>query len=158
MPHSNFILGGIAVTIRKRVFCATVATVGFLGSSIFCAPVAQQAAQAPQGAPTKVHQALQADLAVLADHETLVQVADFPANGGTPWHIHPDGHEIAYVMEGIWIAEADGKPTQTLKAGDSVYIPPNLVHRAYNDASGPTKIVVVRIKPKGKPVTTPFNR
>ena len=106
----------------------------------------------------RVHQALQAELAGLPDHETLVQVAEFPADGGTPWHIHPDGHEIAYVWEGIWIAEADGRPTQHLKAGDSVYVPPNLVHRAFNDGSGLTKIIVVRIKPKGQPVTTPLKR
>ena len=108
--------------------------------------------------PTKVLQPLQSALAGMPDQETLVQVVEFRANGGTPWHIHPDGHEIAYVVEGLWIAEADGKETRTLKAGDSVYVPPNLVHRAYNDASGPTKIIVVRIKPKGKPVTTPFAR
>ena len=113
---------------------------------------------AQQAPPTKVLQPLQSDLAGLPDQETLVQVVEFPANGGTPWHIHPDGHEIAYVLEGIWIAEADGKETRTLKAGDSVYVPPNLVHRAYNDSSGPTKIIVVRIKPKGKPITTPVSR
>ena len=106
-----------------------------------------------QSPPTKVHQALQADLASMPDQETLVQVVDFPAGGGTPWHTHPDGHEIAYILEGIWIAEADGIPTKHLKAGDSVYVPPNVVHRAFNDASGPTKILVVRIKPKAQLVT-----
>jgi quercetin dioxygenase-like cupin family protein len=106
-----------------------------------------------QSPPTKVHQALQAELSGMLDQETLVQVVDFPAGGGTPWHTHPDGHEIAYILEGIWIAEADGIPTKHLKAGDSVYVPPNVVHRAFNDASGPTKILVVRIKPKGQPVT-----
>ena len=117
---------------------------------------AQQAP--PQGQPTKVQQPLQTDLAGLPDHETLVQVVDFPANVSTPWHTHPDGHEIATVLEGIWIAKGDGKETKTLKAGESIYIAPNAVHRAYNDASGPTKIIVVRIKPEGKPVTTPFTR
>ena len=111
-----------------------------------------------QSPPTKVHQALQAELAGLPDHETLVQVVDFPASGGTPWHTHPDGHEIAYILEGIWIAEADGIPTKNLKPGESVYVPPNVVHRAFNDASGPTKILVVRIKPKGQPVTSIVKR
>jgi quercetin dioxygenase-like cupin family protein len=106
-----------------------------------------------QSPPTKVHQALQAELSGMPDQETLVQVVDFSAGGGTPWHTHPDGHEIAYILEGIWIAEADGIPTKHLKAGDSVYVPPNVVHRAFNDASGPTKILVVRIKPKGQPVS-----
>jgi quercetin dioxygenase-like cupin family protein len=106
-----------------------------------------------QSPPTKVHPALQAELSGMPDQETLVQVVDFPAGGGTPWHTHPEGHEIAYILEGIWIAEADGIQTRHLKAGDSVYVPPNVVHRAFNDASGPTKILVVRIKPKGQPVS-----
>jgi len=126
-----------------------IATVGLIGTSI---------AALAQTAPPKVQQPLQVDLAILPNTETLVQVVEFPANAATPWHTHPDGHEIATVLEGIWIAEGDGKPTRTLKAGDSIYIEPNAVHRAYNDASGPTKIIVVRIKPKDKPVTTPFTR
>ena len=132
--------------VTSLVLVAAV-TVGFVGSL----PSREIRAQSP---PTKVLEALKADLVGIKDHETVVQVADFPAGGGTPWHIHPDGHEIAYVLEGIWIAEAEGKPSRTLKAGDSIYIEPNVVHRAFNDNSGPTKIVVLRIKPKGKPITS----
>src|SRR3954452_5702284 len=126
-----------------------IATVGLIGTSIVASA---------QTAPPKVQQPLQTDLAGLANTETLVQIVEFPANAATRWHTHPDGHEIATVLDGIWIAEADGKETRTLKVGDSVYVAPNAVHRAYNDASGPTKIIVIRIKPKDKPVTTPFTR
>jgi len=90
--------------------------------------------------------------------ETLVDTFEYAANSGTNWHIHPDGHEISYVLEGIWISEADGREAKTLKAGDSVYVPPNTPHRSYSDTSGPSRILVVRIKPKGMPVTTPFVR
>jgi quercetin dioxygenase-like cupin family protein len=120
--------------------------------------IAGGGALAQPAPPTNMHQSLRTDLAGLANHETLVQVVDFPANGGTRWHIHPDGQEIAYILEGIWIAETDGKETKHLKAGDSLYTPPNTGHRGYNDASGPTKIMVVRIKPKDMPGTTPFVR
>jgi len=94
----------------------------------------------------------------MPDQETLVDTFEYAASGGTNWHIHPDGHEISYVLEGIWISEADGREVKTLKAGDSVYVPPNTPHRSYSDTSGPSRILVVRIKPKGMPVTTPFVR
>jgi quercetin dioxygenase-like cupin family protein len=131
---------------------------GIIGAGAMLALIATTATGPAQTAPPKVQQPLQIDLAGLSNTETLVQIVEFPANAATPWHTHPDGHEIATVLEGIWIAEADGKETRTLKAGDSVYVAPNAVHRAYNDATGPTKIIVVRIKPKDKPVTTPFAR
>jgi quercetin dioxygenase-like cupin family protein len=131
---------------------------GIIGAGAIFALIVTSGTAPAQPAPPKVKQPLQIDLAGLPNQETLVQIVEFPANAATPWHTHPDGHEIATVLEGIWIAEGDGKETRTLKAGDSVYVAPNAVHRAYNDASGPTKIIVIRIKPKDKPVTTPFTR
>lgn len=111
-----------------------------------------------QGPPTNIRQSLRTDLAGMSDQETLVHIFEFAANRGTSWHIHPDGHEISYVLEGIWISEADGRETKKLKPGDSLYTPPNVPHRGYNDATGPSKILVVRIKPKSMPITTPFVR
>ena len=128
------------------------------GGAIFALAALANTAAAQQTGPPIVQQPLQIDLAGFANHETLVEIIEFPPNAATPWHTHPDGHEIATVLEGIWIAEDDGKPIRTLKAGESIYIEPNALHRAYNDASGPTKIIVVRIKPKDKPVTQPFAR
>ena len=141
-----------AMKARNWTVVATVALA--IGTLVYYEVRAQSPQTSALSPATKVIQALQAELAGMPGHETLVQVADFPAKGGTPWHTHPDGHEIAYILEGIWIAEADGIPTKTLKAGDAVYVPPNVVHRAFNDATGPTKILVVRIKPKGQPVTS----
>ncbi len=118
----------------------------------------REASAQVQAPPTRHQQPLRTDLAGMPDQETLVDTFEYAANGGTNWHIHPDGHEISYVLEGIWISEADGREVKTLKAGDSVYVPPNTPHRGYSDASGPSRILVVRIKPKGMPVTTPFVR
>ena len=42
--------------------------------------------------------------------------------------------------------------------GDTIYVEPNVVHRAMNDANGPTKIQIVRIKPKSKGVTENVKR
>jgi len=118
----------------------------------------REASAQVQAPPTRHQQPLRTDLAGMPGQETLVDTFEYAANSGTNWHIHPDGHEISYVLEGIWISEADGREAKTLKAGDSVYVPPNAPHRGYSDASGPSRILVVRIKPKGMPVTTPFVR
>jgi len=118
----------------------------------------REASAQVQAPPTRHQQPLRTDLAGMPGQETLVDTFEYAANSGTNWHIHPDGHEISYVLEGIWISEADGREAKTLKAGDSVYVPPNTPHRGYSDASGPSRILVVRIKPKGMPVTTPFVR
>ena len=118
----------------------------------------REASAQVQAPPTRHQQPLRTDLAGMPGQETLVDTFEYAANSGTNWHIHPDGHEISYVLEGIWISEADGREVKTLKAGDSVYVPPNTPHRGYSDASGPSRILVVRIKPKGMPVTTPFVR
>ena len=111
-----------------------------------------------QAPPTRLEQPLRTDLAGMPEQETLVHIFEYGANRGTNWHIHPDGHEISYVLEGIWISEADGREAKTLKAGESMYVPPNVPHRGYSDVSGPSRVLVVRIKPKGMPVTTPFVR
>jgi quercetin dioxygenase-like cupin family protein len=118
----------------------------------------REASAQVQAPPTRHQQPLRTDLAGMPGQETLVDTFEYAANSGTNWHIHPDGHEISYVLEGIWISEADGREAKTLKAGDSVYVPPNTPHRSYSDTSGPSRILVVRIKPKGMPVTTPFVR
>lgn len=134
---------------RGLIIFAAVA-IGVAGSSLYREGRAQT--------PPKIHQALQADLAGMADHETLVHVIDFPAGGSAPWHTHPDAHEIAYVLEGNWTSEIEGQEPKKLKPGDSFYIAPNLVHRASNDGSAPTKLLIVRIKPKGQPITIAAKR
>jgi quercetin dioxygenase-like cupin family protein len=103
--------------------------------------------------PPKITETLKADLAGTQNQETLVQVINFAPGTTLPWHIHPDGHEILTLLEGKWTMEVEGRPARELTVGDTIYIEPNIVHRAMNDVSGPTKIQIVRIKPKGKAVT-----
>jgi quercetin dioxygenase-like cupin family protein len=69
-----------------------------------------------------------------------------------PWHIHPDAHEIAYVLEGDFTFERAGAPPREMKAGEADYLPPNVVHRGLNKSGQPVKLFVVRIKPKDKPL------
>jgi quercetin dioxygenase-like cupin family protein len=108
--------------------------------------------------PPQITEMLKADLAGMKDQETLVQVINFAPGTTLPWHLHPDGHELLTLLEGKWAMEIEGQTARPLKVGDTIYVEPNVVHRAMNDASGPTKIQIVRIKPKGKAVTENVKR
>ena len=84
--------------------------------------------------------------------EVNAQLYVFPPGEATPWHIHPDAHEVAYVLEGSFTFQrADGQPI-ALEEGEAEYLAPNVVHRGMNEGDKPVKLFVVRIKPRGKPL------
>jgi quercetin dioxygenase-like cupin family protein len=106
------------------------------------------------GAGVTSEQLLAEPLAGEPGKEVVTHLYSFPAGAVLPWHIHADAHEIAYVLEGDFAIEIEGKGKQTLKAGESFYLPPNALHRGMNVGKAPVKLFVVRIKPKDKPLVT----
>lgn len=84
----------------------------------------------------------------------LMQLVTIAPNAASPWHIHPDAHEISYVVEGAVKVQIDNQPDRVVKAGEGFHINANLVHRGVGEASG-AKLLIVRIKPKDKPVMQP---
>ena len=84
--------------------------------------------------------------------EIVAQTYVFPPGVVLPWHIHPDAHEIAYVLEGDFTFEREGQPPRAMTAGEADYLEPNVVHRGLNTSDAPVKLFVVRIKPKDKPL------
>ena len=84
--------------------------------------------------------------------EVVAQTYVFPPGAVLPWHIHPDAHEIAYIVEGTLTFERAGEAPREIKAGDAEYLEPNVVHRGMNKTDQPVKLFVVRIKPKDKPL------
>jgi quercetin dioxygenase-like cupin family protein len=106
-------------------------------------------AQAP--APTSTDVIKEEPLVGGNSQDMIMQLVTIPPNGVTPWHIHPDGHEISYVMEGAVKIQADGQPDRVVKAGEGFHINANVVHRGVGEPSG-TKLLIVRLKPKDKPV------
>ena len=84
----------------------------------------------------------------------IMQVVTLAPNAASPWHIHPDGHEISYVLEGAVKVEIDKKGGHVYKAGEGFHINANIVHRGVGEASG-GKLLIVRIKPKDKPIMQP---
>jgi quercetin dioxygenase-like cupin family protein len=106
--------------------------------------VAQQPAAAP---PELIHEPLVGGVY----DEMIMAEATLPPNANVPWHIHQDAHEIAYVLEGAIRVQLDHGRERVIKAGEGFHIDANLVHRGQAEASG-AKVLVVRLKPKDKPV------
>jgi quercetin dioxygenase-like cupin family protein len=84
--------------------------------------------------------------------EVNVQVYTFAPGASTPWHIHPEAHEIAYVVEGTFTFQHEGGEPLKLSTGEAEYLAPNIVHRGMNEGDVPVKLFVVRIKPKDQPL------
>lgn len=99
-------------------------------------------------------QLLEEPLAGEETREAVTHLYTFAPGSVLPWHIHPDAHEVAYVLEGDFTFEIEGKGKRQLKTGEAFYLAPNLVHRGMNEGAVPVKLFVVRIKPKDKPLVT----
>jgi quercetin dioxygenase-like cupin family protein len=69
-------------------------------------------------------------------------------------HTHP-GVESTYVMEGAILLKVEGKPDQTVKAGESFQIPANTPHDACTIPGQTFKVLANYIVEKGKPLASP---
>jgi quercetin dioxygenase-like cupin family protein len=87
-----------------------------------------------------------------AGFQTVSAIAEIPAGGCAGRHTHP-GAETTYVLEGDIVVKIEGKPDQTLKAGQSFQIPVGAVHDACT--TGGMKVLATYIVEKGKPVASP---
>jgi quercetin dioxygenase-like cupin family protein len=79
----------------------------------------------------------------------LVEVAPGACSGR---HTHP-GIDSGYVVQGDFVLKVDGKPEQTLNAGDSFETQPLTPHDACS-VSG-TKLIDTWVIEKGKPLASP---
>lgn len=134
--------------MRTRI----VAICLLLSCSLSPVPVLAREAGVSEGVTVK--QLLAEPLAGESGKEAVSHVYSFPVGAVLPWHIHEGAHEIAYVIEGNFAIETEGKGEKLLKPGESFYLAPNIVHRGINKGDVPVKLFVVRIKPKGKPLAT----
>ncbi len=125
-----------------------------LGTAVALAFGAGLATQAMVGAqsPVPPKEIIKEEPLVGGDSQDMVmQVVTIPPNAVTPWHIHPDGHEISYVMEGAVKLQVDKEPDRVVKAGEGFHVNANVVHRGVGEPSG-AKLLIVRLKPKDKPI------
>jgi len=86
--------------------------------------------------------------------EVIQVLVEFAPGVAAPRHAHP-GEEIAYVIEGVFLYELDGRPPVTLKAGEALFIPAGTFHAVKNIGSGNARELATYIVEKGKPVLIP---
>lgn len=86
--------------------------------------------------------------------EAVTARGEFAPGAAVPKHTHP-GEEIGFVLDGQVTIEMDGKPAQTLKAGDAFFIPAGTVHTAKNTGTAPAVVISTYVVEKGKPLATP---
>ena len=112
-------------------------------------------AQAPTYATKEI---IRTDLNNLPGQEALIFASTWQPGFRLPWHMHPDGHEFTFVVEGEQTFEIEGVGTKVVKAGEAIYTPPNTPHYGRNATDKESKTVVVRIKAKNQPVMVELKR
>ena len=112
-------------------------------------------AQAPALA---IRQVLQTDLNNLPGQEVLLFASTWQPGFRLPLHMHPEGHEITYVVEGEQTFEIDGVGTRIVRAGEAIYTPPNTPHFGRNGTDKESKTIVIRIKAKDQPIAVEVKR
>jgi quercetin dioxygenase-like cupin family protein len=132
-----------------KALISTLVVAGAVGLALLM----ERPARAP--GEVKAQELLVADLAGEPGKEVNIHVYTFPPGASIPWHIQPDAHEFDYELDGALTLQTDGEGSKVLKRGDAVYVAPNVVHRGLNvSRTQAAKILVLRVKPKDKPLTT----
>jgi quercetin dioxygenase-like cupin family protein len=132
--------------MKKAIALGGVFLVGLLVGSVTSEMVR---AQGPQ---YETKQLLRTDLKNLPGQELLIFASTWQPGYRLPLHMHPDGHEVTYVIEGEQTFEVDGKEV-VVKAGEALYTPPNTPHFGRNATDRISRTLVVRIKDKNKPIS-----
>jgi len=135
----------------------TVVAVALFASGIVVGVSSSQMlhAQAPTYATKEI---IRTDLNNLPGQEALIFASTWQPGFRLPWHMHPDGHEFTFVVEGEQTFEIEGVGTKVVKAGEAIYTPPNTPHYGRNATDKESKTVVVRIKAKNQPVMVELKR
>jgi quercetin dioxygenase-like cupin family protein len=105
-----------------------------------------------QGSQYATQQVVKTHLGNLPGQEMLVFASTWQPGFRLPLHMHPNGHEVTYVVEGEQTFYIEGIGTRVVKAGEAIYTPPNTPHFGSNLTDKPSRTVVVRIKDIDQPV------
>ena len=95
-----------------------------------------------QGSQYATKQVLKTSLNNLPGQEMLIFASTWQPGFRLPLHMHPNGHEVTYVVEGEQTFYIEGVGTKVVKAGEAIY--------TLTDKS--SKTVVIRVKDIDKPI------
>jgi quercetin dioxygenase-like cupin family protein len=93
------------------------------------------------------------DLSV-AGHETVQARIDIAPGATANWHRHP-GEEVIYVIEGTLEYQLEGEAPVTLRAGEVLFVPSNVAHRARNPGDVNGAELATYIVKKHEPLVAP---
>jgi quercetin dioxygenase-like cupin family protein len=114
---------------------------------------AQASAQPKAAAPAGFKRTeLQRHDITTPNHEAIQARGEFEPGALVPKHTHP-GEEVGFILQGELTVEVEGKPAQTLKAGEGFFIPAGTVHSGKNTSKGQTVVISTYIVEKGKPLS-----
>lgn len=111
-----------------------------------------------QGKPYETREVLKTTLNNLPGQELRVFESTWQPGFRLPLHIHPNGHEITYVIEGEQTFYIEGVGTKVVKAGEAIYTPPNTPHYGSNLTNKPSRTVVIRLKDIDQPIMVEVKR
>jgi len=137
--------------MRRTLFLATAAVIVSL-TGVAHADDASQATQPAKSWQKGLQRTdLQRETLDIAHPEIIQARVDFDAGVASPRHSHP-GAEVAYVISGTFEYQLQGRAPITLKAGDSLYIPPGVAHIAKNVGQNKASELATYIVQKGEPL------
>jgi quercetin dioxygenase-like cupin family protein len=90
----------------------------------------------------------------VSDKVFMLLTTDFPPGVSTGRHTHP-GDEYGTLIEGAVMTRQEGGEWRTVNAGQSYYVPANIIHETKNVDTVPAKAVNAFVLEKGKPRVTP---
>ena len=111
-----------------------------------------------QGSQYATMQVAKINLNNLPGQEMLIFASTWQPGFRLPLHMHPNGHEVTYVVEGEQTFFIEGVGTKVVKAGEAIYTPPNTPHFGSNLTDKPSKTVVIRVKDIDKPIMVEIER
>jgi quercetin dioxygenase-like cupin family protein len=85
------------------------------------------------------------------NRETVQARIDIAPGVTAPWHRHP-GEEVIYVIEGTLEYQLEGKSPATYKAGEVLFVPAGVAHKAHNPGITNGAELATYIVEKGKPL------
>ncbi len=125
--------------------------------SIVLATLVISAAAAPagaQGQPGVTRTDLQRHDLSIPGRETVQARIDIAPGAVAKWHRHP-GEEVIYVIEGVLEYQLEGQAPVTLRAGEVLFVPSGVAHKARNPGTTNGAELATYIVQKGKPLVAP---
>lgn len=108
---------------------------------------------AQQAAPAVKRTVLLKQDMTIPGREAVMVLVELPPGASEGRHTHP-AEVYVFVQEGTISLEREGKPTESLKAGDFFFIAPGQIHNGTNKGTATARLSVVFFAEKGKPLTT----